>query len=114
MVWKLFLDDERNPVRDDWVVCRSLSEVATVCRLQGLPNYASFDHDLGPGVEVDCFENTGMGVVRWMIESCMNDEFAWPQDFSWYVHSQNPVGVKNINRLLESWQKSAAWFQQNT
>lgn len=106
MSWKMFLDDERDPVGDDWVICRNLSEAVTVCKLMGLPNYCSFDHDLGQGIIIDGFENTGMGVARWMIESCLDGDFDWPKDFSWYVHSQNPVGAGNINRLMENWHRS--------
>lgn len=103
MVWKLFLDDERDPVGDGWVVCRNISEAVTVCNLFGLPTEISFDHDLADGEPVSNFENTGMGFANWMINECLDGRQVMPVGFKWYVHSQNPVGAKNINELLKNW-----------
>ena len=103
MVWKLFLDDERDPVGDGWVVCRNISEAVTVCNLFGLPSYISFDHDLGSGEPADGFENSGMGFARWIVSICMDYADAMPDNFAWYVHSQNPIGAENIDKLLKNW-----------
>ena len=109
MSWKLFLDDERYPTNGEWdhtwIICRSINESIGMCQLMGIPRYVSFDHDLGPGESVNGFENSGMGFARWMIEQCLDGIFEWPKNFEWYVHSQNPVGAENINRLLENWLK---------
>jgi len=117
MTWKLFLDDERYPANGEWdhtwTICRSLKEATQMCHLMGLPRYVSFDHDLSEGISVDGFENSGMGFARWMIEQCLEGHLTWPENFEWYVHSQNPVGAENINSLMENWKKSAGWFQNN-
>lgn len=97
--WKLFLDDEREPVGDGWTVCRNVAEAAAVVDVFGLPSMVSFDHDLGPGPAPAGYDNTGMGMARWLVDRAM-DGAPLPADFSYYVHSQNPVGAENIRRFL--------------
>ena len=100
---KLFLDDEREPPNDgcDWLIVRNIREAVHVLTMHwNKIDFISFDHDLGLGDSVDGFENTGMGVARWIIEQCLDDKFTLHDNFSWYVHSQNPVGAENINSLL--------------
>lgn len=103
MGWKLFLDDERDPVGNDWVICRNISEAVAICNVAGLPSYINFDHDLSSGKSVNGFENSGMGFAKWMINECLDGRHEMPMDFDWYVHSQNPVGAENINKLLTNW-----------
>lgn len=96
---KLFIDDIRDPVTDDFVVVRSYSESLVYLRAFGCPEFISFDHDLG-----DAKENTGFDVVKWMVERDLNNngEFI-PDNFEYYVHSANPVGKANIIGLLENY-----------
>ena len=101
MAWKLFLDDERDPVGNRWTVCRSVGEAVAVCQVFKLPAYISFDHDLGPGPSPGGFENTGMGFAKWMIEQVLDDTMQLPTGFDYYVHSQNPVGADNIRNIMQ-------------
>jgi len=43
MSWKLFLDDERMPVRDWWIICRSYDEAVEKCQELGCPEEVAFD-----------------------------------------------------------------------
>jgi len=99
--WKLFLDDERDPVGTGWTVCRSVAEAVAVVDVFGLPSYISFDHDLGDGVAPVGYDNTGMGFAKWFADQVM-DGAKLPQDFDFYVHSQNIVGKRNIEGLLNN------------
>jgi hypothetical protein len=47
MAYKLFIDDERFPVTDDWVIVRSSKEAIDHVLAHGMPSEISFDHDLG-------------------------------------------------------------------
>ena len=100
MTYKLFLDDERNPPGDpmDWVVVRSYNEaVATIYNL-GVPYFISFDHDLAD-------DRTGYDFAKWLVEQDM-DFFKGdyiPNNFEFYVHSQNPVGRDNIQFYLDGY-----------
>jgi hypothetical protein len=91
MTWKLFLDDEREPIGEDWFIARSYDEAVGLVYLCGLPSYISFDHDLGPGKD-------GLDFAKWLVEYVMDNGFGIPQ---YFVHSQNPVGRENIERYLE-------------
>lgn len=97
--WKLFLDDEREPVGTGWTICRSVAEVAAVAKIFGLPSFISFDHDLGPGPAPDGYDNTGMGCAKWIVDQVL-DGVPLPDGFAFYVHSQNPIGAENIRRYM--------------
>ncbi len=95
---KLFIDDERFPPNDgcEWVIVRSCIEAEIYIRNNGCPVHISFDHDLGDGV------GTGFDVVKFMIEAHLDNVITIPDNFTFYVHSQNPVGKANIESLLSS------------
>lgn len=96
---KLFLDDERFPPDDggNWEIVRSVDEAKTFINHNGFPSFISFDHDLSD-------ELTGYDLVNWIIDTDMdNDGKFIPEDFSFYVHSQNPIGAKNIQEKLSSY-----------
>ena len=90
MGYKLFIDDERFPVSDDWVIARTSGEAIGIMQDQGWPEYIAFDHDLGGS-------DTVRPVINWMIEQTLDRDYpGWVPGFS--VHSQNPVGrdwIKN-------------------
>ena len=94
----MFIDDERFPPNDGqvWKVCRSMAQVDQTIDTFGFPNFISFDHDLGDG------QPTGMDIARWLIE-CDMDTLGLPRDFKFYVHSQNPIGKRNIEMLLNQY-----------
>lgn len=95
MAYRMFLDDERDPPRDgqEWVVVRSYDEAVAYMADHGIPTFMSFDHDLGG-------EKTGMDVAKWLVAHVL-DRGLDLSDFSFYVHSQNPVGARNIGMLLD-------------
>ena len=90
----LFLDDEREPPRDgyEWVIVRSFDQAKRYVLSNGMPRHASFDHDLGDGP-------TGYDFIKWLVEYDMDNNVI-PEDFTFYVHSQNPIGVANIRGFL--------------
>lgn len=101
MCWKLFLDDEREPVGTGWTVCRNVSEVESVVKVFGLPKFISFDHDLGYGPSPVGYYNDGMGCAKYIIHKAL-DGLPLPADFDYYVHSQNPVGAENIRSYMRA------------
>lgn len=98
MTYKLFIDDERYPIGDDWVIARSHDEVMDIILDRGMPIFVSFDHDLGEN------KLTGYDIAKTMVEYAM-DGNAFPKDFAFYVHSQNPVGKANIEAYLNNYMK---------
>ena len=92
---KLFIDDERFPVTNDFVIVRNSADAIAYVEKFGCPNFISFDHDLGG-------DDTAMVFVKWLIEKDLDDNVI-PSDFGYYIHSQNPIGRQNIDGLLRSY-----------
>jgi hypothetical protein len=100
VVVKLFLDDERFPPNDgaEWHIVRTMGEAISYMEENGCPDFISWDHDLGQD------EPTGYDLVNWMIDRDLDLEGSFiPKTFTFYVHSQNSVGVVNINSKLRSY-----------
>lgn len=94
---RLFLDDERNPRVEKFdVVLRCANEFKEYIEdLESPISYISFDHDLGLGM-------TGYGAVKWLVYYDMyNNVLA--EDFTFNVHSANPVGAENIRSYLNNY-----------
>lgn len=92
----LFIDDERFPPDDgkSWKIVRSSEEAICFFGNNGLPDHISFDHDLGG-------DDTSMIIIKW-ITGCILDTGYDEIPFSYTVHSQNPVGARNITGALTS------------
>lgn len=103
MGWNLFIDDERMPPEDgrEWVIARNFFQVAeTISRMGSFPSHISFDHDLG------LYTSTGYDIAKWLVGRDMEGGgWCFPSDFTFYVHSQNPIGKENIEGYLNSYFK---------
>ena len=96
MTYKLFIDDERFPAGcpDDWVIVRSSIAAQKAVMEFGLPEFISFDHDLGG-------DDTSRKFVIWLIDWMLDNELSFQnRKFDFYVHSQNPVGAEWINKTM--------------
>jgi len=90
----MFLDDIRMPsdrgMSDDMVIVRSSNDAIDYLNTHGCPSFISFDHDLGG-------DDTSMTVVNFIIEADLETGGTYiPEDFTFNVHSDNPVGRDNI------------------
>ena len=95
MSWKLFLDDERFPKDTDWVIARSSSTAIKMVSRWGIPQEISFDHDLGG-------QDTSMKFLHWLAKALIKKQVSFPVDFVYSVHSQNPVGARNVACLMDN------------
>ncbi len=101
---KMYLDDIRNPKSDFDVIVRSSQEAISYVKENSCPEFISFDHDLG---ETD----TSMIFVKWLVEEDLSNEGdVIPSNFSFNVHSANPVGSANITSYLNSYLRSKINF----
>lgn len=99
--FNIYLDDIRigpkAPMSDNvktdwanWVICRHVDQVKSMLA-NGMVEDMSLDHDLG-------LENpSGYDLCKWMVEYKM-----YPKG-DIYLHSSNPVGIKNMKELLENY-----------
>ena len=95
MIYKLFIDDIRNPTTDDWVVARTSAEATAILKKFGIPSEIAFDHDLGG-------DDTSMTFIFNLIEYMLENDVRLPDNFTYSVHSMNPVGRANINALMNN------------
>ena len=94
VMYRMFIDDERFPASEDpmTLIVRSSAEAIEVIKKLGVPYFVSYDHDLGG-------DDTSMIFINWMIDAYLDGELKhFP--INYYVHSQNPVGARNIKYLL--------------
>jgi len=127
MSYFLFLDDERDPynmpgetekknypayvnkllMQDlDFFHAKNFQQFKDIITEHGLPEFISFDHDLGDLDKTETQftymdevkrENTGVTCAAWLIDYCM-DNHIWLPKFA--VHSANPSGGQNITQDL--------------
>jgi hypothetical protein len=103
----IYLDDKRVPSMshnsdrglgdhfsnsDKWVIVKDYFEfVDAIDKFAGNINIVSFDHDLA--CFKDGYEYTGKTATDYLINYCLDNNLKFP---SWYVHSDNTSGKKNI------------------
>ena len=127
-MYKLFLDDERDPYKVTWVemplgpweIVRSYDEFVKIITNKGLPNFVAFDHDLAdehyrrsmynPDKHYSNYftngtfkEKTGYECAAWLVNYCIDNNTDFPH---YVVHSMNPIGKENIISYIESYKRS--------
>lgn len=88
---QLYLDDLR-PTPKGFDRVYSYEEFVAYLERKGLPEFISFDHDLGEDL-------SGYDCAKYLVEYCLEHQLPLPD---YQVHSQNPIGKENIERLLEN------------
>lgn len=99
---KLYLDDIREPKSDDFVIVRSFEDAIKFVEANGIPEFISFDHDLGCDEEGNILKS-GYDFAKWLVDSDINKEFIFPDNFDFNVHSANPIGRNNIESILNNY-----------
>lgn len=108
MTYKMFLDDLRE-ITDiysigeakSFTLARSYEEAMDLITLHGIPNFISFDNDLGestPGHNIP----EGYDLCKKIVELDMDDIHQIPADFSFHVHSANCKAWENITAYLNN------------
>ena len=90
----LYLDDLRS-TPEGFERVYSYTEFVAYLEHKGLPDFISFDHDLGE-------EFSGYDCAKYLVDYCLDHQLPLP-DFA--VHSQIPVGKENIERLLNNFKE---------
>ena len=94
MGWTMFLDSSRAPMYSA-IAARSVVEAKQLCLHRGAPSHLVLEYYLGAG------QATGLEFVEWLVkvDKDMGGRFI-PQDFTYYIHSQNSEGIELINELF--------------
>ena len=119
MSWNLFIDDEREPkdvtwapfeirlryCKGEWVIARSYTDAIVEVLNRGFPKFISFDHDLGDSY-------SGYDIAKQLVDNDIisgdlvsRRGYTFCSDFDFYVHSQNPIGKRNIESYLNNYLK---------
>lgn len=114
---KIYLDDVRTPIDNDWVVVRNYDEFVNALNKYGFGNISaiSLDHDLGDEAMTEYYTNvkrwkkidysniksekTGMDCCKYLVEKCLDENCVLPQV---YIHSANPVGRENMMNYINN------------
>lgn len=102
---KLFLDDIRTvdmvyskAMEDDFVVVRTYYDFVDYIKVNGLPEFISFDNDLGLEENGELAPD-GYAAAKWLVFNSGLDL----TELKFYVHSANPVAAQQINGLLTNY-----------
>lgn len=98
----MFLDDTRETKQKYDIVVRSFEEATTYILKHGVPNFISFDHDLGMDINGEIGKN-GYDLAKWIVNMDLNGQIKIPEDFIFNVHSANPIGKDNIETILNNY-----------
>ena len=113
MRWILFLDDIRFPVdinvtfNDQLVIiARSMDDAVWYIQRYGIPYQIHFDHDLAHEHYINNnSEKTGYSFAKWFCNWILTNKLTLPEDFEYFVHSQNISGAENIRCYMNKFLK---------
>lgn len=104
---KLFLDDVReikdiypNSGKMEYALVRSYDEFVKYIEENGIPDFISFDNDLGINSSGE-IASDGYAAAKWMVYESGLDL----RNLKFYVHSANPVAAEQIRGLLNNYIK---------
>lgn len=132
---RIYLDDQRTPLEDGWIVVRCFSDFKQKISEIGLSriSHISLDHDLDRSAMDEYFNNvaknyaidyskivepTGMDCVRWLVERFYAEnpkrkkmprleKKQYPIKFPYVtVHSHNPIGAANMSGYINNFLKN--------
>ena len=114
--YRIYLDDVRTPVDNDWIVVRSYDEFIQKINEIGLENIEliSLDHDLGDtamnewlygvtknySINYDNItEKTGMDCTKWLVNQWMDGKPL----VDVVIHSHNAIGSANMMGYINNY-----------
>lgn len=102
---KLFLDDIRTPEMvynsneaKDFIVIRNYADFVKYIKQNGLPDFISFDNDLGLDENGEVAAD-GYAAAKWLVYESGLDL----RELQFNVHSANPVAVEQIRGLRNNY-----------
>jgi len=90
---KGFYDDLFSKYDIDFIWVKNFEEFTDYILKNGIPEFVSFDHDLGKGLR------KGLDCAQWLQEYCRKSGQPFPK---YFVHSANPNGRREIEALLSA------------
>lgn len=132
---RIYLDDQRTPLEEGWIIARSMKEFSSKVQEIGLGNISriSLDHDLDKSAMDEYFNNvyknytidyskivepTGLDCAKWIVRHFYKEnpkrakmsrleKKSYPIKFpEVVVHSHNPIGAANIMGYINNFLKN--------
>lgn len=101
---KLWLDDMRDAPDDSWTVIRKVEPaIKFIARYGGEITDFSLDHDIENRPDDETFKP-----VAYFLGECFKNDFRF-EDAHITIHSDNPVGAKELIAILEDYSLFATW-----
>jgi hypothetical protein len=75
------------------IKCITVESAQQYINENGCPNFISFDNDLKMKLE-------GIHLAQWLVEQDMDQPSFFPEDFQFFVHSQNNIAKERIYSYL--------------
>ena len=107
---KLFIDDERYPEfigenKNNFIIKRTYNDtISFLENLKKSPIFISFDHDLGIDIKTWKIWKTWMDIAKWLVEYDLKNNWNYiHKNFTFQVHSQNPIWKENIEWYLNNY-----------
>jgi hypothetical protein len=114
--YKIYLDDVRTPIANDWIVVRNYEEFITKVTEIGLENIEliSLDHDLGDSAMKEWLhgvtrnyainydnitEKTGMDCTKWLVNKWLDGQHV----VDVVIHSANAIGSANMMGYINNY-----------
>lgn len=100
---KLWVDDFREPPDDTWIVARKVQPAIRLIATQNI-TVISLDHDIENRPDDETFQP-----VAYFIGEKYNSDTFWADELEVTIHSDNPVGAKELIAILEDYCVFAEW-----
>lgn len=99
---QLFPDFQKFMEISELVICRTMEEAVALIESKGyLPNFISFDNDLGEDENEKPLKE-GIDFAHWIVESVLDEKYILTDDFEFFVHSANSIAGPEIRILLNN------------
>lgn len=94
---KLWIDDFREAPDESWIVARKVEPAIKAIR-QFRPHTISIDHDIENRPDDETFKP-----VAYFIGEMFNNDTFWADELGIVIHSDNPVGAKELQAIFEDY-----------
>lgn len=105
---KLWIDDYRDAPDDTWVVARKVQQAIRLIATNRFQDI-SLDHDIENRPDDETFQP-----VAYFIGEKYQNDWQFADDLEVVVHSDNPVGAKELQNILADYGIHAEWKPYTT
>lgn len=99
-MFKLFIDDLK-AAPEGFTLARNSAEAISMIKSKGMPEYVSFDYDLGLGPDSIDGNDNGMIILDFIIDNVKNGTLKIPTGFGYDIHSSNIFAARKMRQKMD-------------